>query len=195
MIRSGVLGGTMRHIVMGLLMAGLAAGAADARSARSVTHVAAKQDQTAELTSPTAPVLEKADRVVVFKSQHRMVLLRRDHVLDVFTVALGRYPRGHKISEGDQRTPEGSYVLDEKLPKSKFYRAIRISYPNAQDTARARQLGLRPGGRVEIHGQPDGWPRTLNKFDWTDGCIAVTNREMDRVWARVDAGTPIEIYP
>jgi murein L,D-transpeptidase YafK len=183
----------MRHIVMALLMLALAAGAAEARSARPSAHPVG--DQTAELTPPELPVMEKADRVVVYKSRHQMVLLRRDHVLDVFTVALGRYPKGHKISEGDQRTPEGTYMLEEKLAQSKFHRAIRISYPNAHDSLRARQLGLRPGGRVEIHGLPDGWPQSLNKFDWTDGCIAVTNREMDRVWARVDAGTPIDIYP
>jgi len=116
----------------------------------------------------------------------------------VFKVALGRSAKGQKQREGDQRTPEGSYVLDEKNAKSKFYRAIKISYPTAQQAAVARQHGLRPGGMVEIHGLPNGWTaRQLNhpSFDWTDGCIAVTNAEMDRVWARVDAGTPIEIFP
>lgn len=184
----------MRYVVLALLVAAMAASGADARSPRPAKYL----DQTAELTPPNAPVGMKADRVVVLKSERRMALMHGDRVLDVFHVALGRYAKGHKIKEGDQRTPEGSYVLEEKLSKSKFYKALLISYPNANDVARARYLGLRPGGKIEIHGLPDGWTaRQLNhpSFDWTDGCIAVTNREMDRIWARVDAGTPIEIYP
>jgi murein L,D-transpeptidase YafK len=184
----------MRYVVLAVLVAAMAAGGAQARSQRPAVH----DEQTAELTPPGVPVGEKADRVVVLKSERRLALMHGDKVLDVFTVALGRYAKGHKISEGDQRTPEGNYVLEEKLAKSKFYRALLISYPNSRDVARARHLGLRPGGKVEIHGLPNGWDaRTLNhpSFDWTDGCIAVTNREMDRIWARVDAGTPIEIYP
>jgi murein L,D-transpeptidase YafK len=179
---------------MAVLVAAMAAGGAEARTQRPAIH----EDQTAELTPPNAPFGEKADRVVVLKSERKLALMRGDRVLEVFPVALGRYAKGHKIREGDQRTPEGAYVLEEKLPKSNFYRAMLISYPNARDIARARQLGVRPGGKIEIHGLPNGWDaRTLNhpKFDWTDGCIAVTNREMDRIWARVDAGTPIEIFP
>jgi len=188
----------MRFVTMAVVAVAMAVGAMDAHAAKPGAR-AAQEEQTAELTPSNAPIgLEKADRVVVLKSERRLVLMRGEKVLDVFKVALGRYAKGQKQREGDQRTPEGSYVLDEKNPKSKFYRAIKISYPTAQQAAMARQHGLRPGGMVEIHGLPNGWTaRQLNhpSFDWTDGCIAVTNAEMDRVWARVDAGTPIEIYP
>jgi murein L,D-transpeptidase YafK len=188
----------MKRVVIGLMMLGLAvsAGAAEARTAKAKTPQ--KPDQYASLTPSDEPVLEKADRVVVMKGQRKMVLMHGDRVLDVFTVALGRYPKGHKQREGDQRTPEGVYTLDEKMTKSNFYRGIHISYPNASDAVRAQRNGHRPGGRILIHGLPNGWDaKTLGhpKFDWTDGCIAVTNREMDRVWARIDAGTPIEIFP
>ena len=186
----------MRRYVVGLLVAAMAVGSAEARTAKPHTQTA--DAQTAELTPPDAPVFEKADHVVVLKAQRKLVLMHADRVLDVFTVALGRYAKGQKQREGDQRTPEGNYVLDQKLPRSNFYRAINISYPTPQQAAWARQQGLRPGGKVEIHGLPNDWDaKMLNhpSFDWTDGCIAVTNREMDRIWARVDAGTPIEIFP
>jgi murein L,D-transpeptidase YafK len=166
----------------------------EARTAKSKTVA----DQLASFAPAGRTGIEKADRVVVIKAERRLVLMRGDRVLDVFRVALGRYAKGHKQREGDQRTPEGIYSLDEKLPKSNFYRAILISYPNEQDALRAWRSGQRPGGRIEIHGLPNGWDaKTLNhpSFDWTDGCIAVTNREMDRIWARVDPGTPIEIFP
>jgi len=188
----------MRRVILFVSMLAIGLGAAmsapDAREAKAKSAA----PEMASLTPSDDPVVEKADRVVVLKGERKLVLMRSDRVLDVFHVALGRYAKGHKQREGDQRTPEGTYMLDSKLPKSNFYRAILISYPNAQDTARARQNGVRPGGKVEIHGLPGGWDaQTLGhpKFDWTDGCIAVTNREMDRIWARVDAGTPIEIHP
>ena len=146
----------------------------------------------------TAGRLDKADRVVVNKRERQLLVLRGERVLDAFTIALGRYPVGHKLAEGDQRTPEGAYTLDSKLADSKFYRAIHISYPSSGDVRRSRFLGLRPGGAIMIHGLPDGWSASSvghPVLDWTNGCIAVTNREMDRLWARIDAGTPIEIHP
>lgn len=149
-------------------------------------------NQTARLTLP------KADRVVVLKGERKLVLMRGDRVLRVFRVALGRYPKGHKIQQGDARTPEGEYTLDFKLKDSAFYRAIRISYPNQRDINNAESLGVDPGGKIMIHGLPNkmranrvGHP----SIDWTQGCIAVTNREMDIIWRMVDAGTPIEIHP
>jgi murein L,D-transpeptidase YafK len=204
-----VLGGTMKRVVIGLLVLALAAvsGTVEARTSKPYPGVTTSGNQSqsqsppkqsAALTPSDQQILEKADRVVVLKSERKLVLMQGDRVLDVFTVALGRYAKGHKQREGDQRTPEGVYTLDEKMTRSNFYRAIHISYPNAQDMARAQRNGHRPGGLILIHGLPNGWgERELGhpKFDWTDGCIAVTNREMDRVWARVDPGTPIEIFP
>jgi murein L,D-transpeptidase YafK len=160
---------------------------------------AGKRVRDVQLAALTPPAYLKADRVVVFKRRHELVLMRNDRVLDVFTVALGRYAEnGPKLREGDKRTPEGLYTLDAKLDGSNFYRAIRISYPNTDDRARARAMGVNPGGRIEIHGLPNGVSARYvghPDIDWTDGCIAVTDRQMDRIWARVDVGTPIEIYP
>jgi murein L,D-transpeptidase YafK len=144
------------------------------------------------------PTYLKADRVVVFKGERKLVLMRGEEVVKVYEIALGRYPKGHKISDGDQRTPEGSYVLDYRLPRSGFHKAIHISYPNESDEARAASLGVNPGGRIMIHGLPNRVSASAvnhPKLDWTQGCIAVTNREMDEIWAAVEDGTPIEIYP
>jgi len=113
-------------------------------------------------------------------------------------VSLGRNPRDHKVEEGDGRTPEGRYTLDWRNPNSRFYRAIHISYPNARDRARAAELGVDPGGSVMLHGLPNGLEdigRSHVGKDWTDGCIAVTNQEMDEIWEKTPDGTPIEIIP
>ena len=140
----------------------------------------------------------KADRVVVLKTERRMILMQGDDVIRVYRIALGRYPMGPKRREGDARTPEGVYTLDFKLKDSDFYKAIRVSYPNDQDISLARDLGVEPGGKIMIHGLPNevsasrvGHP----SIDWTQGCIAVTNSEMDEIWSMIDPGTPIEIHP
>lgn len=155
----------------------------------------AKGKQFAMLAGPA-----KADRVVVLKSERRLVLMRGDRVLRVYNVALGRYPEGHKTHQGDAKTPEGTYTIDYRLDsdRSKFYRALHISYPSERDVQRARQLGVDPGGQIMIHGLPKDW--TANqlghpKIDWTQGCIALTNREIDEVWQMVSDGTTVEIHP
>lgn len=142
----------------------------------------------------------KADRVVVLKGERRLVLMRGDRVLKVYRVALGRYPKGHKSRQGDAKTPEGSYTIDYRIDsdRSKFYRALHISYPNERDRARAAQLGVDPGGQIMIHGLPTNWSAKdvgHPKLDWTQGCIALTNREMDEIWQMVSDGTRIEIHP
>ena len=140
----------------------------------------------------------KADRVVVLKGERKLVLMRGDDVLRIYRVALGRYAKGAKTRQGDAKTPEGSYTLDYRLTKSSFYRAIHISYPNARVRAKARAKGLQPGGKIMIHGLANEWTaRDLNhpNLDWTQGCIAVTNREIDEIWRMVADGTPIDIYP
>jgi murein L,D-transpeptidase YafK len=147
---------------------------------------------TARLTSP------KADRVVVLKTARKLVLMQQDRVLRIYRVALGRYPLGHKQQEGDARTPEGAYMLDFKLRDSDFYKAIHVSYPNETDISYARARGVDAGGKIMIHGLPNKVRATRvghPMIDWTQGCIAVTNREMDEIWRMVDAGTPIEIRP
>ena len=127
-----------------------------------------------------------------------MLLLRGDRVLRDYQVALGRNPSGPKRRNGDGRTPEGRYLLDSRSQRSRFHRAIHISYPNQQDLEFARRAGIAPGGSVMIHGLPRGgsWVGEEHRgFDWTNGCIGVTDDEMEEIWELVDDGTPIEIRP
>ncbi|WKE65105.1 L,D-transpeptidase family protein [Gallaecimonas kandeliae] len=136
-----------------------------------------------------------ADLVVVHKSSYSLALMKDGKVLKRFWIALGAAPHGDKLREGDQRTPEGRYLLDYKLADSAFHRAIHISYPNAEDLAQARARGLNPGGRIMIHGQRNGFDPRMQPSNWTNGCIALLNHDMDELWNAVAPGTPIVIYP
>jgi len=143
-------------------------------------------------------VLIKADRVLVLKAKRNLYLLRDGQVLRRYHVALGRAPLGPKTREGDGRTPEGVYQLDWRNPDSQFYRSIHISYPDDSDRQRAAERGFSAGGDIMIHGLPtglNGFETTQARRDWTEGCIAVTNDEIDEIWALVDDGTVIEIRP
>ena len=136
------------------------------------------------------------DRVLVFKKEHRLYLMSGAKVLKGYHIALGKSPVGRKVRQGDRRTPEGNYTLDYKKADSSYYRAIHISYPNEADKARAKKLGVNPGGAIMLHGQPNGWgwlSFIRQRFNWTSGCIAVPNRDMDQIWKMVKTGTPIEI--
>ena len=138
------------------------------------------------------------DLVRVGKFERRMELVSGDKVVRSYAVALGANPIGHKRQQGDERTPEGRYVLDWRNPGSSYYRSIHISYPNADDVAAAKRAGVDPGGMIMIHGQPNGygwWSWLVQMFDWTNGCIAVTDEEMAEIWQMVENGTPIEINP
>ncbi len=150
------------------------------------------------LTSPLAFSLETADRVLVVKSESKLYLLKNGTVIAEYRAAFGANPQGHKQQQGDERTPEGAYVLDYKKEDSAFYKAIHISYPNVKDKYRARQAGVDPGGFIMIHGQKNGlgWLSWITQFfNWTDGCIAVSNSAMDEIWQSVPVGTPIEVRP
>ena len=140
----------------------------------------------------------KADRIIIDKSERLLTLLRGDEALGRYTVALGAAPKGPKQFEGDQRTPEGVYRIDYRNADSSFHLALRISYPNEADRVRALDAGLDPGGQIMIHGLKNGqgWlgERHLGD-DWTDGCISVTNSEIEEIWSLVDLGTPVEIRP
>lgn len=127
--------------------------------------------------------------VRVFKSARRMELWGDGKRLHAFPVALGQNPVGHKQQRGDSRTPEGTYRIDRRNPNSAFHLSLGIDYPNAQDRARAAAAGVDPGGDIFIHGEG----RHTRRGDWTDGCIAVTNAEMDLVYASVRTGTPVVI--
>lgn len=141
---------------------------------------------------------EKADLVVVKKSKFRLYLIADNKVFKSFRVSLGEKPKGHKQQEGDERTPEGRYILDFKKEDSDFYKAIHISYPNKKDIQRAKEKGVDPGGDIMIHGQKNQMSKvsfTKQSKNWTDGCIAVTNSAMDEIWDSIDPGTPIIIKP
>jgi murein L,D-transpeptidase YafK len=140
----------------------------------------------------------KADRIVVAKSARTMTLMRGADVLKTYKVALGGQPIGAKEREGDHKTPEGIYSVAAKIEHSKFHHGLLISYPNAADREKARKLGVKAGGAIEIHGLGEkfGWVGAAHRAtDWTDGCIAVTNQEIDEIWPMVEVGTVVEIRP
>lgn len=140
-----------------------------------------------------APVVApRADAVVVSKSKRTLVLQSGGRVLRSYKIHLGFAPEGTKVASGDGRTPEGQYYIDRRNPRSDFYLSLGISYPNAQDSARAAALGVEPGGDIFIHGGPRR-PEDRRKADWTAGCIAVSDDEMEEIWSLVPTGTPIAI--
>lgn len=127
-----------------------------------------------------------------------MELLAGGKVIRRYKVALGRGGLARKEREGDGRTPEGHYIIDSRNEVSHYHRALHISYPNAEDRARATQLGASPGGAIMIHGLPDGMSyigSAHRLYDWTLGCVAVTDPEIDEIWDMVPVGTPVEIRP
>lgn len=139
----------------------------------------------------------KIDRIVIEKSAHRMTLFSNNQPIRSYTVSLGR-SSGDKIRQGDHKTPLGIYFVDELVPNSRFHLALHLSYPNAADRAQAKSLGLDPGGNIEIHGLPKffAWLGPLHHFiDWTDGCIAVTNPEIEEIYPLIPLHTPVEIRP
>ena len=140
--------------------------------------------------------IAKVDLVKVDKSANKMYLMEGETVIKEYHIALGKNPQGHKQQEGDKRTPEGTYTLDYKKEDSAFYRSMHISYPNKKDIENAKKRGVSPGGFIMVHGQPNrlGWLSTMNqKVNWTDGCIALTNKEMDEFMKLVSVGTKIQI--
>jgi murein L,D-transpeptidase YafK len=140
----------------------------------------------------------QATRVLVEKHARRLTLLYEGGPIKTYRVALGRHPEGPKSREGDGRTPEGLYLIDSRLATSGFHRALHVSYPNASDQLAAKRAGLDPGGAIFIHGIKNrlAWLGRLHRFvDWTAGCIAVTNAEIDEIWRAVPDGTVVEIRP
>lgn len=152
------------------------------------------------LGSGTAPAMaaveQQADKIIVRKSDRVLQLLRGDEVLRTYRIALGGAPEGHKLQEGDQKTPVGDYVIDWRNPRSMAHLSLHISYPNEQDMLRASEANVSPGGNIMIHGLANGWGALgaiHHLWDWTDGCVAVTNSEMQEIWSLVPNGTPILI--
>ena len=140
----------------------------------------------------------KVDQIVVYKHQHKMLLLQDGQMVRQYRVALGKNPVGHKVQMGDNRTPEGKYTIDLRNQESAYFRSLRISYPDGVDAEIARTIGVHPGNWIMIHGLPNGRSAASvghPQKDWTNGCIAVTNDEMLEIWQMVDVGTPINIKP
>ena len=138
--------------------------------------------------------------VVVEKSDRKMYVKKGDKVLHAFNVSLGKVPVGKKTRRGDKKTPEGVYHLGYKNTRSSFYKSIHVSYPNVQDIKRARSLKVNPGNAIVIHGLPNRSSLAqgvrLSNKDWTDGCIALTNQDMDKFWSLINKkGTVIQIKP
>lgn len=154
---------------------------------------------SASMTAQSAPQVPlHADRVVVLKKQRTLELLSQGKEIKSYKFALGGDPVGPKTQQGDHKTPEGVYVLDFRNVHSQFYKSIHISYPSEHDRALARQKGVSPGGDVFVHGLPNGFGSVgaVHRLkDWTDGCIAVTDEEIDEIWKAVPDGTQIEIKP
>ena len=140
----------------------------------------------------------KADKVIVFKSERKMMLLRNGDTIKTYRISLGGNPLGHKEMEGDSKTPEGKYILDWRNPNSKYHLSLHVSYPNDKDINKAKEKGVSPGGDIMVHGCPNGlgWNWQYYKAnDWTDGCIAVSDSEIEEIWNAVIDGTEIEIFP
>lgn len=138
------------------------------------------------------PTRLRTDHVFIQKEMRRLYLLDQGRAVAAYQIDLGFAPNGHKMMEGDGRTPEGRYRIDRRNPQSSFHLSVGIDYPNEQDIARAEELGVEPGGDIFIHGQPTG-RRRKNDPDWTAGCIAVRNREMEHIYISVALGTPVTI--
>lgn len=138
------------------------------------------------------------DKLIVYKSRRELLVYSKGELLKAYTISLGRHPLGHKHYEGDKRTPEGRYTIFAKNPNSGYHKNLGISYPNALDRDYARKNKLSPGGDVKLHGLRNGtgWIGKFHRWmDWTAGCIALTNGEIDELYNAVAVGTPIWIYP
>lgn len=136
--------------------------------------------------------LPPADHVMVLKAERRLLLLQQQQPVREFRVGLGFAPDGTKQVSGDGKTPEGRYFVDRKNPQSAYHLSLGINYPTPEDMARAQAMGIDPGGDIFIHGEPNSGKRR-NENDWTAGCIAVRNREIEEIYSRVPLGTPVTI--
>lgn len=148
--------------------------------------------------APSLPTGARADRVIVIKHERSLLLQAEGRTIKRYRISLGQNPEGHKQAQGDGRTPEGLYRIDWRNPRSRYHRSLHVSYPNADDRRRAARAGVNPGGDIMIHGLPArlGWIGPLHRaLDWTDGCVALTNAEVDELWLAVADGTPIDIRP
>jgi murein L,D-transpeptidase YafK len=183
------------HLLTAIVLAGFlipsGAQAADA----AVQQAALSQPPMADWQKLATP---KADRIVVFKSQRRLELRRGGELIRAYHIALGPHPIGPKVERGDGKTPEGTYFIDRRNPASEYHLSMHISYPQTADLKRATALNVDPGANILIHGEPnilnhEGKANLLK--DWTAGCIALHNTDMDEVWRMTEDGVTVEIHP
>jgi murein L,D-transpeptidase YafK len=163
-----------------------------------------KTTMATSLTTPpedvTTPMLveSRVDYVVIQKKDHILSLWKKGRLIKTYPVlAMGANPIGQKVYEGDERTPEGTYYIEEKHPSQNFQKFLKISYPNDKDKALAKRFGMSPGGSVGIHGDRGGMSGFFQRFkkDWTDGCLAMRNADIEEIYSMVDVGTPILLKP
>ncbi len=178
-----------------LLLAACGRGDADAPAASvPAASVQAVTPSASELPKIAAGV--KADKIVVDKSDRTLILYKGGAVIARYSnIRLGDAPAGHKQFEGDEKTPEGTYRISGRNPGSSYHRSLRISYPGRADIAYAKSKGKSPGGDIFIHGQPNRWTGPTISRDWTDGCIALSDAEIDQLWRVVPDGIGITIQP
>jgi murein L,D-transpeptidase YafK len=153
---------------------------------------------SAQNHSTTLPNGTVIDRIAIEKSARKLSVFRNGRPLKTYLVALGSNPIGHKEEEGDMKTPEGIYTIDYRNPQSDFHLALHVSYPAAEDIARATERGVSPGCDIMIHGLPNGQGSLGDRHretDWTAGCIALTDQEIEELWRITPDGTPVEIRP
>jgi len=167
-------------------------------AALSFIHGTDTTRTAASNASPRSDAPAAADSVVLTKSRRELVLYYRGEAVRTYYVALGRSPIGDKERIGDNRTPEGVFFIQGRNPNSRYHLSLRISYPDATHRARAARLGVEPGGDIMIHGLPAeqaAFGPAHRDYDWTNGCIAVTNKEIEELWRVIRDGTPIQIKP
>ena len=147
---------------------------------------------------PPTPTKANAqgDFVFVDKSERLLFVFKNGKEVARFTdIRFGDAPEGHKQFEGDEKTPEGNYIIDSRNPGSRYHLSLHINYPNKSDQNFAASKGKPPGGDIFIHGQPNGYDGPTIPNDWTDGCIALSNAEIRKLWTMIPNGTPIRIQP
>lgn len=164
-----------------------------------IAHAKALDQAAINRIRTQTPITE----IHVFKAKRVLQLKHHQSMIKSYNMRLGFAPTGHKVQEGDGKTPEGRYIIDWRNSQSAFYKSLHISYPNQADKNKAVTLGVSPGGDIMIHGsatssQVNKLPQLMDYFpsnDWTWGCIAIRNTDMDEIWLLVDNGIPIEIHP
>lgn len=196
----------MIHQIRNVILKDDIIAAQQAELAASRQELESKTEEIGKLQERVAALEEKvfalrtepADKVLIEKKERRLTLLSKGEVIKTYKIALGGNPVGPKERQGDNKTPEGTYIIDSRNGNSGFHLALHISYPNEKDKMRARELGVSPGGDIMIHGIKNGFSQvgaSHAEMDWTEGCIAVTNQEMEEIYKFVPNGTIVEIKP